>query len=116
VDGKAGAVMSAEVAEIIRQTRRTLSERTWVPHFPDWNAGECCLMSAGLTSHEAARFLPGPPGEPPSFDEMMATCEPPQERPTAPRERPLPTGRTLLAQPQGGAREDHGLSVREAGS
>ena len=38
--------MSAEVAEAIRQTRRTLAEKTWVPWFPDEDAGECCLVSA----------------------------------------------------------------------
>ncbi len=38
--------MSAEVAEAICQTRRTLTEKTWVPWYPDEEAGECCLVSA----------------------------------------------------------------------
>lgn len=37
--------MSAEVAEAIRQTRRTLAEKTWVPRFP-LGHDECCLVTA----------------------------------------------------------------------
>lgn len=37
--------MSAEVAEAIRQTRRTLAEKTWVPESP-LGRGECCLITA----------------------------------------------------------------------
>jgi hypothetical protein len=38
--------MSAEVAEAIRQTRRTLAEKTWVPWWPAEEEDECCLLSA----------------------------------------------------------------------
>lgn len=38
--------MSAEIAEAIRQTRRTLTEKTWVPYFPGWAMAEVCLAIA----------------------------------------------------------------------
>lgn len=38
--------MSAEVAKAIRQTRRTLAEKTWVPRQPDGDEGEVCTVTA----------------------------------------------------------------------
>ncbi len=38
--------MSGEVAEAIRQTRRTLAEKTWVPHQPWENTGQVCLVTS----------------------------------------------------------------------
>lgn len=38
--------MSTEVAEAIRQTRRTLAEKTWVPHVPRISRGEVCVAFA----------------------------------------------------------------------
>ncbi len=38
--------MSAEVAEDIRQTRRVLTEKTWVPWPPSESLGEVCAVTA----------------------------------------------------------------------
>lgn len=38
--------MSVEVAEAIRQTRRTLTEKTWVPWPPSESLGEVCAVTA----------------------------------------------------------------------
>jgi hypothetical protein len=47
----------AEVAEAIRHTRRTLAEKTWVPHFPNF-LDECCLLTA-IRDVSPERFIWG---------------------------------------------------------
>ena len=45
--------MSAEVAEAIRQTRRTLAEKTWVARAPRVGQNETCLgVAVGLTGSD----------------------------------------------------------------
>ena len=48
--------MSAEVAEAIRQTRRTLTERTWVPRHPRLGSDECCIATAHPYSGRAGAW------------------------------------------------------------
>jgi hypothetical protein len=50
--------VSAEVAEAIRQTRRTLAEKTWVPGWPK-DENECCILYA-LPEHDLSASEPAP--------------------------------------------------------